>query len=323
MANAKKTSSKRSRSAKKNMIPAQRYLRYNLVNSVNPGTETSHFLDIAADLSRVNRRLMRQGRMYHIKRITVLSANTTTVSDPPSGAGGITFSTVPDTWVTRQAWKRGFRTWQEMNKVATQQTSGDIAGTWSDFKVYMSLDMKNGTKLAPRDNKNNLYGGGEWVYTKLVTPDGTTTADEFELTMLGDHNGASPNRNTVGLIKSYGESRPTVNNSGSPTVPGNADADPLINVFDYGTTVDDVVENLEFDNDYPPYHADHYPGDENNGPGPAVVAMASIYDGAAVINGFHAFAGLVEIESKSPIAEDIYQILVELPPDHIEVLRRT
>ncbi|MDB4442821.1 hypothetical protein N9219_05320 [bacterium] len=309
----KKSSSKRSRSAKKS-IPAQRYLRYNLTNSGSPGTETSHYIDLARDLSRVNRRLYRQGRMYHIKRITVLSSNTVAIANPPSGAGAISVSTVPDTWVSREAWKRGFQTFTRMNKVATEQTSGDISGTWADFKVYMSLDMKNGTMLTPRDNGNNNYNAGEWAYSQMVTPDGTTTADEFELTMLGDHNGAAGSRNTVGLIKSYGESRATVFASGSPAVPGDADDDPLINIFDYGTTIDDVVENLEFDNDFPPYDPADYPGDDQNGPKPAVIAMASIYNGSAVMSGCHAFAGLLELETKSPIASDVYQILVELSP---------
>ena len=76
--------------------------------------------------------------------------------------------------------------------------------------------------------------------------------------MLGDHQGAAGVRSSVGLVKSYGESRATVQ-VGSPSVPGDLSDDPLINVFDYGTEIDEVLERLELDNDVPPYDAANYP----------------------------------------------------------------
>ena len=302
--------------------PAVRYLRYRLTTSATPGTETSHYIDLARDLSTVNRRLYKQGRNYHVKKISVVSTNTisgvaqglTPGSSITVDAGMISASTCPDTWVSHGAWHRGKQTWDKMNKVATDQSAGNIAGTWSDFKVHLSLDMKNATLLNPVDNGNNLYQDGEWVYSQMVTPDGTATADEFELTMLGDHDGSAGTRNTVGLIKSYGESRPTVSATGSPAVPGDADDDPLINIFDYGTTIDDVVENLEFNNDYPPYDPANYPGADGNGPKPAVVQHTSISDGRATLGGFSAFCGLVELEVFSSNASDLFSVLVELAP---------
>ncbi|AXH78678.1 MAG: hypothetical protein [Circular genetic element sp.] len=321
----KKSSSKRSRSAKKTTTPAQRFLRYELVNSATPGVETSHYIDLMRDLSRVNRRLMRQGRVVHIKRVTVLSTNTMggigggfnpnilqgSVDLAQQNAGGITISTVPDTWVSREAWKRGFRVWNEMNKTATENLSGNIAGTWADFKVYMSNEMRSGTVLSPLDNGGNSYNAGAWDYSELVSPDGTTSADPFQVHMLGNHNGNPGAWNSVSLIKSYGESRATVQLT-DPSVPSDASDDPLVNVFDYGTTVDEVVNNLEAFNDSPPYGLVNYPGDDGNGPKPAVVAQTSIANGSAVLSGFHSLCGLLEIETRSPIANDEFGILVEL-----------
>ena len=156
---AKKTSTKamRSRSsAKKKNVPAVRYLRYELVNSPSAGTETSHFIDLARDLSRVNRRLYRQGRDYHVKKITVVSTNTTAIggfSDLGAPlrepAGFVSASTVHGGWVSQQAWKRGFKTWQTMNAEASHAVGNDVSGTWSDFKVYLSPDMRTGTVLTP------------------------------------------------------------------------------------------------------------------------------------------------------------------------------
>ena len=172
---------------KKTKNPAVRYLRYELTNSGSPGTEVSHFIDLAKDLSVVNRRLYRQGRSYHIKKITIVSSNT------PNGGNRISVSTVPYNWVSQMSWKRAFDTWNRMNKEASQNLAGSISGTWADFKVYMSQDHRTGTVLRPKDNGGNTYDAGEWVYSQMVTPDGTTSADSFELHMLGDHNGSVGN----------------------------------------------------------------------------------------------------------------------------------
>ena len=290
------------------MVPAVRYLRYELTNSANPGTETSHFIDLARDLSACNRRLMRQGRRYFIKRITVVSKNTQNLNNR------ISFSTVPESWVTQMAWKRGFEVFKEMNKRAMVNVAGsDISGTWADFKVYMSTDHRNGTKLNPLDNGGNAVLPGEWIYSRFISPDGTTSSDEFDGVLLGDHVGSAGTRISVGLVKSYGESRATVS-FGDPAVPGTLSDDPLINVFDYGTEIDEVLNRLESDNDTPPYDQVNYPGSNGNMPKPLVVQDTTLVDGKSTVGGFSAFCGLIEIESTADEKDDIYSILVELAP---------
>ncbi|MDA7788256.1 hypothetical protein N8951_00720, partial [bacterium] len=249
---------------KMSKTPAVRYLRYELTTSATPGNETSHFIDLAKDLSVVNRRLYRQGRDYHVKKITIVSSNT------PNGDNRVSVATAPDSWILKSAWKRAFDVFTRMNKEASENLAGNIQGTWADFKVYLSNDMRGATLALPLDNGGNAGLLNEWVYSQMVTPDGTTTADNFELHLLGDHVGAAGTRSSVGLVKSFGESRATVSND-DPTVPGEASDDPLVNVFDYGTTVDDVVNNLEFHNDRPPYDISFYPGDDGNMPKPIVV----------------------------------------------------
>jgi len=307
---AKKTSSKamRSRSSAKKSEPAVRYLRYELTNSAQAGTETSHFIDLAKDLSATNRRLMRQGRRYHIKRITVISKNTQNFGNR------VSFSTAPESWVTQMAWKRGKDVFMEMNKRAMVNVAGaDISGTWADFKVYLSTDHRNGTRLSPLDNGGNVVVAGEWVYSKYVSPDGTTSADEFDAALLGDHSGSAGSRVTIGLVKSYGESRATVN-SGDPNLPGTISDDPLVNVFDYGTEIDEVLNRLESDNDLPPYSINDYPGSDGNMPKPLVVQDTTLVDGKSTVGGFTAMCGLIEIESTATEANDVFSVLVELAP---------
>ena len=109
------------KSSKKSMTPAVRYLRYELTNSGTPGTETSHYIDLARDLSALNRRLYRQGRDYHVKRITVVSSNTPNGGDPSGINNRVSLATIPDSWVARNAWKldlpcywalQGLRHWE-------------------------------------------------------------------------------------------------------------------------------------------------------------------------------------------------------------------
>jgi len=299
------------KSSKKKHTPAVRYLRYELTNSATPGTETSHYIDLARDLSAVNRRLYRQGRDYHVKRVTIVSSNT-------EGAGNrISLATIPDSWVARNAWQRGFKTWTHMNKVATDQMAGDISGTWSDFKVHLSLDSRAaynaGNYLVPKDNGGNNVDFGEWLHSIMVSPDGTTSADEFAVHMLGGHSGSAGAWSSVGLVKSYAESRATVSTE-DPSVPSVASDDPLVNVFDYGTTIDEVIDYLEIQNDYPPYNQGTYPGETGNMPKPLVVQDTTLEFGKATVGSFNAICGLLEIETKSAFASDVYSVLVELAP---------
>jgi len=292
--------------------PTVRSIRYDLVNSDTPGTETSHYIDLARDLSILNRRLMRQGRLYHVKKISVVSIDTYS-GVPATNAGLVSVGVIPYNWVSQKAYLRAFETWTEMNKTATSQIAGDISGTWAAFKVYLSQEMRAATLARPIDNGGNEYKLGEWEYSSLVTPDGTTGAITFDLHMLGANSGVAPNYNSVGLIKSFGESRATVQGT-DPNVPAIASDDPLVNVFDYGTGIDEVIDLMEYQNDAPPYDVDEYPGDDTNGPKPMVIQQTSIDNGRGSLPGFSAMCGLVELEIKSPVANDVYSVLVELAP---------
>jgi hypothetical protein len=288
--------------------PAVRYLRYEMTSSGTPGTETSHFIDLARDLSRVNRRLYRAGRDYHVKKVTIVSSNT------PNLGNRISVSAAPDSWVARGAWHRAYKAWCQMNKTASGQLSGNIQGTWADFKIFLSADMAGATLLNPKDN-----GGTDaavalnWDVSTFVTPDGTATDDEFYGTLLGDHVGAAGSRTSVGLIRSYGESRATVQLT-DPAVPSAASSDPLVNLFDYGTTIDDVIDLLEDQNDEPPYSQVQYPGAAVNMPKPLVCQDTTIVDGRATMGGFSALMGHLEFEIKSAIPEDVISVLIELAP---------
>lgn len=295
-----------------------------MTNSGTPGTETSHFIDLASGLSQTNRRLYQQGRDYFIKKITVTSRNTR--------SGLVSVSTAPSSWPVHQGWKMAKKMWDEM-RLAHGGAPGSglptsiTPATWADFKVYLSEDHKSTGGSRPRDNGNNLVNVGEWVYSKFQSPDGTTGADEYECWLLGAHNGAAGSRVGVGIVQAYEESRRTVqqDNTGSEI---NSDS-PWINLFDDGTTLDEIAADMVNDGDLPPYDFNEYPGGGTNMPKPVVAGMAALAATSndavpapstkyaapsVVIGGFNAPCGLLEIEIQSTEASDVYDILVELAP---------
>ena len=304
--------------------PVVRYLRYELTNSGSAGTETSHYIDLARDLSAVNRRLMRQGRHYHVKRVTVVSSNTIsgyqpTLLDPNNflNAGRISIGTIPDSWSANSGWTRGFKLWNEMNKHAKNATN-TISGTWSDFKVDLTRDFQiaraAGNLLTPLDNGGNAVQYGEWEYSAFVGPvSGGGTPDSYSAHMLGDHVGSPGAFTSIGLIESFGDARSTVS-SPSPDAPVTLESDPLVNLFDYGDTVNTVIQALEYQNDDPPYDHFDYAGDGDNMPKPIVVQDGVLSEGRVVLGGFTAMCGLLEIETTAPIDGDVYSVLVELAP---------
>ena len=324
MATAKKTAKKasskkmRSRSAKKTKpVPAVRYLRYEVTNSGTPNTETSHYCDLARDISAINRRFYRQGRDYHVKRITIVSRNTLGIGSADANqavnAGRVTVATLPDSWMVRSAWKRGFNAWNMMNAQATKM-GPTIKPTYHDFKIRgMGSYAQSPTFLVPKDNGGNALSLGEWTYSDFVSPDGTTSANEFKMHMLGDHLGNPGSRTSISLLKSYAETRATVDEN-DPNLVINQD-DPLLNLLDHGTTHDEIIENLETYGEDPPYDVLDYTGETGNMPQPLVVQHTTLgVEGKATVGGFSAICGLVEFETSSPIANDVYSILVEIAP---------
>jgi hypothetical protein len=202
-----------------------------------------------------------------------------------------------------------------MNKDAMQSTGlNNIQGKFADFKVHLSRDHQSATMLVPKDNGGNDLTLGEWNYAEVHSPDGTTSSDQISLHLLGDHVGSAGSWTTVGLVKSYGESRATVDND-QPNVPSAASDDPLVNMFDHGTVQDEIINSLEAENDNAPYSTSDYPGSDANHPKPLVVQQTTLgADGRATVGGFTAMCGVLELETTSPIASDVYSVLVELAP---------
>jgi hypothetical protein len=228
---------------------------------------STQFIDIAAALSAINRRFYRQGVYYYVNSVEIYNNET----------GVVDLHTVPDTWVTKNAWNRGFALWQKMNAMVNSPLSNVRRPRYHDFKVYMSdLHRQTGTTSPKLHGINALISTSatspdDWDYSQFVSADddqdAAADADEFYVHMIGPNAGSSNNWQSVGLIHSYARSRlvitqPEIDVATSIGSDSHAQDDPLLNVFDFSSEeqMNDIIDNLDSDNDLPPYDVDTYIG---------------------------------------------------------------
>lgn len=223
-----------------------------------PGTR---YVDIALALSIINRRMYRQGCYYYVNSVEFYD-NANSMVD---------LHTIPDTWITKAAHRRAKGVFDEMNERAARSGAMSVYPKYHDFKVFMSKrHLDEGTTLPVLYDINGNYDqkvADDWVLSTLVSADddgdGSQEADDFLLHMLGDHNGNADNWVSVGLIKSYMNTRPMPDDN-EPNFPSGADlrTDPLVNLVDYSSEeqMNDIIDNLNADNDTTPYDANAYIG---------------------------------------------------------------
>ena len=240
--------------AKRNLdrnLPAKKYTHSNpteLRLSFEFEGNSTQFIDIAMAMSAINRKFVSQQAYFYVSKVELYNDEDAFVD----------IHTLPDTWVTRNAVKRGRAMFEKMNGLLDPSTSGIASAPYHDYKVYMSDRHRTTGSANPSlydiNSASVPTGPDEWVYTRLISADddgdATQEADDFYLHVLGDHNGSSGNWNSIGLIKSYGESRTTVSNGGTDGAV--ISSDPLMNLFDNSSEeqINDIERGLEqFRND--------------------------------------------------------------------------
>ncbi len=220
------------------------------------------YIDLAQAMSQLNRRAYRQGLYYYVASVGFSNGTEAYCQ----------VNTLPDTWVTKTAWLRGFRNFQKMNRKAV--ANDGILPKYHDFKTQ----MVNGATLAPviygDIDSATAYSSDDWVISKFVTEDPTLVDDDtgtnlehsvddpdvFTSHMLGSHVGSSGTWTSIGLIRSLNDVWRYDPAEGVPSLDGDADTDPISNLFDAGDNLDDVRLNLDTDGDEPPYNHDVMPG---------------------------------------------------------------
>lgn len=214
---------------------------------------TVKYIDLAKSLSQVNRRFYRQGLYYYVSSVTFSNGSECYVQ----------FNTIPDTWMTKLAWKRGFQQWSKMNRLAA--SSDSVYPKYHDYKIMMhygaatTLDVEYGDVQATTD-----YSSDDWVYSVYVTEDPVDAdprnTDSFTAHMLGAHDGSAGSWTSVGLLRSLNDTWRLDTTHGVPSLDSDMDTDPIANLFDAADNQDDVRLNLDEDNDEPPYNHDNMIG---------------------------------------------------------------
>ena len=310
------------KSGKKKLELTQRYLYYNLENqATSPGNvtgryEDSSYIDLAAGLSAMNRRLYRQGRQYHIANITVVDT---------SGDSKVRFATLPQVWTTNKAHQLMFDAWKDQRARALENAPSNVTGRWADFKVYMSNQHRkeSGTTppsiILPVNSDLDTIDAGEWEYSEISYMDQTGTEhDNQPLWMLGNHDvNTAAGTDGVGICKALQEMLEIP--SESPVTP------PLhksvIMQMNPATGDDntEVLLNIMDDNDLSPYNGTRVIGAESTATNSdsfvtREVGWSNKGTASLPVMGFPVPLGLLEVRQSDGSEGNVIGVLIELVP---------
>ena len=221
---------------------------------------STQFIDIAEALSKINRKFYRQGVYYYVNSVEIYNNET----------GVVDLHTAPDNWITKNSWNRAFQVFQKMNRLVGPPLTSGTRPKYHDFKIYLNNRHRTTGTTSPSlyDINANAtpFSNGEWIYSTFTSADddgdASQMSDEFKAHLLGDHSGNPNNWDSIGLIKSYAETRARVTPD-APTLDANIPTDPLVNIFDFSSEeqMNDILENLNEENDEPPYNKLTYVGE--------------------------------------------------------------
>ncbi len=336
----------------KKIQPAPLTMTFSITTPENY-TATEQYIDLSQCASLINRRFYRQGLNWAVSGFTI-GASVTTAGGATNPQGSVSIFKVPQTWVASNAWEKGFRAWQKMNREALQEAES-VRPKFLDFKVYMdathhsvgsdaNLIPLGESPLDPADPSLGSYVKGEWDYASIYTPNvidtqpaaGTDTMNEFDIIWTGaNFPGASTQtgHNGVSLIEGYAASRglPDIRDPNAPDDAYDTDGGTPHNwisaMFNEGTTQDsEVLEDLITENNQAPYpfendgvHTDTmYPGGANQGGGLEFhytqPVTATTVGGLSTIPGGTFFGGLIKIKTSGDLTPGAHIIQVHLVP---------
>jgi len=260
------------------------------------------FIDTARELSKVNRRLYEQGRMYAFQGLTFIW-KPNGVSPTAVASIDVIVSTAGNTWCVHNAYVKGRALWNQMQDLVLEDNPS-ISGKWHDFKLQLHEQQLQSRTLEARDAAGTLVGAGEWNYSTFVLPqhevDPVTglplPALQRDPLLIGPDSGTGTR---ISLLNAYQESRATVQQEDPNVPPGMSNS--FFNILtDSGSQEPELADVIEGESDEPPYELDNYPGGATNASRGSVVQYGAIsaaeVDGR--VGGFIAPCGLLQIEIK-------------------------
>lgn len=309
-----------------------RFLYFDLEHSAQANQEDFHYIDIGRMLSMVNRRLYRQGMVYHVANVSIHDSDADCE---------VRFTTAPNTWYLRRAWFEVFRAWKKQRAQALDNAEvGVQTGKWSDFKVYLNLDHVTDVDWPlPLDCEQDSADLGEWNYADIATMTAGNEYKDHAVVLMGNHtlgtgisSETSPDDSsydgTISCLKALQQiwEEP---DSNEPDTPSSVSTSVLLgmNLLSMGADaqLDDILDDVEDENDTAPYSS-NFQGIGGSMTAPWVVRETEIDGGSgsaqkmAHVGGFPVPCGLLCVETKGAADysgndnENTIGICIELAP---------
>lgn len=313
-------------SEKRDVAQTHRFLYYNLACA--SGAD-DHYIDLARDLSRFNRRLYRQGMVYRIGNITFHDSQ---------GNCNVKISTAPNTWPTHEAWKKFFGAWKKQRAEVLSASPETQSPKWSDFKVYINKEhIVDGDWQTPVDDDGedisddgDVSYEGEWDYADISFNFGGVRKDNYAIGIMGEHHHGSITTETtpdddsydgyVSMLEGLNEIRRWPRDD-------QIDATELGDSILLGMNLqdqdgnEDILLQLADEGDRPPYPKD-FVGSSNNpdddtGAFPIRHAhIASQFSPVAQVGGFPVPCGLMQIKTTCDGANTVGMIVELVAGDY-------
>jgi hypothetical protein len=241
--------------------------------------------------------------VYHVANI---------VFDDADGDADIDVCTMPNNWLTQEAWRLAFTAWLQQQRAAMRALGHNDLGTWADFKVWLNSDMiSDSDKPSLIDVNGNTFPTGSWDYSHFEIPnDGGAVPTKSDLKMMGLNNGTFPEYSETSLLYELEkaleikQADPVLNSNSDLSVYGLLSADQPDE-----EVIQEVLDNIIEENELPPYSTTVVPGAGTSGSGrpssPWVARTSMIKGGSSTsspvtaVGGFAAPCGIIMSETNA------------------------
>lgn len=233
-------------------------MEFKLNITIPVGTLGTHYIDCAQICSLTSRKFVRQGQDFLISNLEVISDGDTITQ----------LSRLPTGWYLYNAWVKAFSLWRESQDQVLDVEGRDILGQFADFKIFYDSAHQVagvGGNLTPYGFITAAGGAtNKWDPTTYQMPNdpvgGTTT--EYHIHAIGPSSATS-----LGMIAGYGASRARPAQNDPNIVDHLSPEGWMRELFDVGENLEEIREDIEDDNDAPPYllgapgsQLEYYPG---------------------------------------------------------------
>lgn len=256
--------------------------------STSAGGTTISYIDLGQALSRVNRRMYRQGMDYHISKIEI---NTTVVDN----RNAINISAMLPNWVGCNAWKKGRSVWDSIQKKSMREANVSGTAKYRDFKVYLDdqhVVQTANLNLNPILSNGTSFLAGEWDMSTVDVMDSAGANTQFFLKWVGGNSATAKS-----LVQGYEDSRAIVPTS--EPLDSEPEGSWYADIADFGAVNAETIDAVTDENDSPPYSTAGLAGGATNANGLHAVGLrllGSPQNGTTTIGGFVACGGLLKLE---------------------------